>query len=118
MNLVIVSHAQGRIPVTVLQLQDRINLGNTAELEQAAREAITAGACDMLIDLSKVPSLTSAGIRALLVIHKMLAVAGMDKARHLKLVSPTPYVSEVLKVAGLMDYVEVFAGLDEAVASF
>jgi len=118
MNLVTVSQARGRITITVLQLQDRVNLGNTSELEQAAREAITAGARDMLIDLSKAPSLTSAGIRAILVIHKMLAAAGMDKARHLKLVSPTPYVKDVLQVAGLLDYIEVFANLDEAVASF
>jgi anti-anti-sigma factor len=118
MNLVIVTQAQGRIPVTVLQPQDRVNLGNTAELEQAAREAYHAGARDMLIDLSKAPSLTSAGIRAILVIHKMLAVAGTDQTRHLKLVCPKPFVREVLKVAGLLDYIEVFSSLDEAVASF
>ena len=118
MNLVMISQAQGRIPVTVLQLQDRVNLGNTAELEQAAREAFEAGARDMLIDLSKAPSLTSAGIRAILVIHKMLSGGGMDKARHLKLVSPTSYVRDVLQVAGLLDHIEVFASLDEALASF
>jgi anti-anti-sigma factor len=118
MNLVKVSQAQGRIPVTVLLLQDRVNLGNISELEQAAREAFTAGARDMLIDLSKVPSLTSAGIRAILVIYKMLAAAGKDHGRHLKLVSPTPYVRDVLQVAGLLDYIEVFTSLDDAVASF
>lgn len=118
MKLVIVSHMQGRIPVTVLQLQDRINLGNTSELEQAARAEIAAGTRDMAIDLSKVPSLTSAGIRSLMVIHKMLASAGQIQARHLKLVSPTPYVRDVLKVAGLLDYIEVFTSLNEAVNSF
>jgi anti-anti-sigma factor len=118
MSLVIVSQAKGRIPVTVLQLQDRVNLGNTAELEQAAREAFNAGARDMLIDLTKAPSLTSAGIRAILVIHKMLGAVGTNQASHLKLVSPTPYVQEILKVAGLIDYIKVFSGLDEAVASF
>jgi anti-anti-sigma factor len=118
MNLVVVSHMQGRIPVTVLQLQDRINLGNTSELEQAARAEITAGTRDMLIDMSKVPSLTSAGIRAILVIHKMLASAGPNQGKHLKLVSPTPYVQDVLKIAGLLDYIEVFTSLDEAVTSF
>jgi anti-anti-sigma factor len=118
MNLVIVSHMQWRIPITVIQLQDRINLGNSSEMEQAASAEIAAGARDMLIDLSKVPSLTSAGIRVLLVIHKMLSSAGQNQARHLKLVSPTPYVRDVLKVAGLLDYIEVFTNLDEAVNSF
>jgi anti-anti-sigma factor len=118
MNLVITSQARGRIPVTVLQLQDRANLGNSSELTQAAREAFAAGGRNMVIDLSKAPSLTSAGIRVIMTIHKMLTSAGMDKAKHLKLVSPTPYVREVLDIAGLLDYIEVFASLDEAVASF
>ncbi len=118
MNLVTVSQVKGRCPITVLLLQDRLNLGNISELEQAARDAIAAGACDMLIDLSKAPSLTSAGIRAILVIHKMMTSAGKDPAGHLKLVSPTPYVREVLRIAGLLDKFEVFSTLDEAIASF
>jgi anti-anti-sigma factor len=118
MNLVVVSQAQGRIPVTVLQLQDRVNLGNTAELEQAARQAFDAGGRDILIDLSKAPSLTSAGIRVIMRIHKMLAIPDKDKARHLKLVCPTPYVRDVLDIAGLLDYIEVFANLDVGLASF
>jgi anti-anti-sigma factor len=118
MNLVIVSQVQGRVPVTVLELQDRVNLGNTKELEQAARVAFAAGAREMVLDLSKAPSLTSAGIRVVMIIHKMLSGAGTDKGRHLKMVSPTPYVREVLDISGVLDYVEVFTSLDEAVRSF
>jgi len=118
MNLVKISQARGRVPITVLELQDRVNLGNVAELEQAAREAFAAGGRDMVIDLSKAPSLTSAGIRAIVVIHKMLAKAGLDKTGHLKLVSPTSYVRDVLDIAGLLDYLEIFPSLDAALASF
>jgi anti-anti-sigma factor len=117
MKLVTVSQAQGRLPVTVLELQDRVNMGNTAELEQAAKEAHAAGGRNMVIDLSKAPSLTSAGIRTILVIYKMLTEPN-DKTRHLKVVCPTPYVREVLKIAGLLDYIEVYDSLDEAVAAF
>jgi anti-sigma B factor antagonist len=118
MNFVKVSQAQGRVPVTVLELQGRVNLGNAAELEQTATDAVTAGVHDIVIDLSKAPSLTSSGIRAVMVIHKMLSNAGIDKTRHLKLVSPTPYVQKILDIAGLLDFLEVFTSLDEAVASF
>jgi anti-anti-sigma factor len=118
MNLVKVSHAQGRVPITVLHLQNRINLGNIDELEKTAREVFTGGGRDMIIDLSKAPSITSAGIRSILVIHKMLSGAGKEQINHLKLVSPTPPVQEVLKVTGLLDYLQVFASLDEAVRSF
>ena len=118
MNLVVVSQAQGRVPVTILELQNRVNLGNTKELEQAASQAYRNGARDMLIDLSKVPSITSAGIRSILVIHKLLSNSGLDKVRHLKLVCPTPHVRRVLDIAGLLDSIEVFASLEEAVKSF
>jgi anti-anti-sigma factor len=118
MNLVKVSQAQGRVPITVLQLQDRINLGNLSELERAANEAFAAGARDMVMDMSKAPSITSAGIRMIVVIHNMLSNSGKDKTKHLKLVSPTDHVREVLDIAGLLDYIEIFPSLDAAVASF
>ena len=117
MKLVRVSQAQGRVPVTVFQLQDRLNMGNTAELEQAAKEAYAAGGRNLVIDLSKAPSLTSAGIRTIMIIYKMLSEP-KEKAKHLKLVSPTPYVREVLDISGLLDYIEVYDNLDEAVASY
>lgn len=118
MSLVIVSQAQGRIPVTVFELQDRVNLGNTAELEQAAREAYASGTRDLVIDISKVDSFTSAGIRALLVIYKLLAGNEGRQSKHVKLVSPTSYVREVLRVAGVADSIEIYDSLEEAVASF
>jgi anti-anti-sigma factor len=117
MTSVKVSQAQGRVPVTILQLQDRLNLGNTAELEQAANEVYAAGARNIILDLSKAPSLTSAGIRTIIGIHRMLAEDN-TKARHLKLVSPTPYVREVLEIAGLLKSLDCYDSLDEAVASF
>ena len=118
MKLVKVSQAEGRIPVTVFELQDRVNLGNTAELEQAARDAYANGTRDLVIDISKVDSFTSAGIRALLVIYKLLAGDEGRQSKHVKLVSPTRYVREVLEVSGVADSIEIYDTLEEAVASF
>jgi anti-anti-sigma factor len=117
MNLVTVFQAQGHVPVTVLQLQDRVNMGNSAELEQAGREAYAAGARNMVLDLTKVPSLTSAGIRSLIIIYKMLSDP-KDKTGHLKLVNPTTYVRGVLDIAGMLEYLEIYESVAEAVASF
>jgi len=118
MSLVTVSQTEGRIPVTVFELQDRVNLGNTAELEQAARDAYASGTRDLIIDISKVDSFTSAGIRALLVIYKLLAGDEGRQSKHVKLVSPTSYVREVLNVSGVADSIEIYDSLQEAVASF
>jgi hypothetical protein len=39
-------------------------------------------------------------------------------SKHVKLVSPTKYVREVLEVSGVADSIEIHDTLDEAVASF
>lgn len=118
MSLVKVSQAEGRIPVTVFELQDRVNLGNTAELEQAAKDAYANGTRDLVLDISKVDSFTSAGIRALMVLYKLFAGDEGKESKHVKLVSPTPYVREVLEIAGITESIEIYNTLDEAIASF
>lgn len=116
MALVETSQAQGRVPVTVFQLQDRVNLGNYAELEQTAKDAYDNGTRDLVIDLSKTPSLTSIGVRALVVIHRMLSMN--TETKHLKLAGPMPYIREMLQISGVTEYIEIYDTVDEAVASF
>ncbi|MBN1305142.1 MAG: STAS domain-containing protein [Anaerolineales bacterium] len=118
MSLVKVSQARGRVPVTIFHLQGRVNLGNTSELERAAKDAYAIGMRDLVIDLSEAPSLTSAGIRAVMIVHKLLSGENAKSSRHLKLVSPTEYVRNVLEIAGLLDYLEVYKTLEEAISSF
>jgi len=115
MVLVEVSQAQGRVPVTVFQLQDRVNLGNYAQLEEAAKAAYNNGTRDIVIDLSKTVSLTSIGIRALIVIHKMLSE---DRGKHLKLAGPLPEIREMLDVSGITQYIEIHDSVEDAIASF
>jgi anti-anti-sigma factor len=115
MSVVETSQAQGRVPVTVFHLQDRINLGNAAEMEKAAKEAFENGARDMVIDLTKTPSITSAGIRSLVTIYKMFSV---DGAKHVKLAGASEQIREVLTIAGITQSIEMFDTVDEAVASF
>ena len=116
MALVKISQKEGRVPVTVFHLQDRVNLGNYAELEQTAKDAYENGMRNLVIDLSETPSLTSIGVRALVVIHKMLSSA--EGAKHLKLASPIPYIREMLDVSGVTQYIEIYDRVDDAVATF
>ena len=118
MNLVKVSQAEGRVPMTVFELQDRVNLGNTAELEQAGKDAYANGTRNLVLDISKVDSFTSAGIRALMVIYKLMANDEGKESKHVKLVSPTSYVREVLEVSGITNSIEIYDSLDKAIASF
>ena len=116
MALVQMSQAQGRVPVTVFQLQDRVNLGNYQELEQAAKDAYDNGMRDLVIDLSQTPSLTSIGIRALVVIHKILMKGSSGK--HLKLSGATQPIREMFEIAGITTFIDIYDTVDEAVASF
>lgn len=115
MSIVQISQTQGRIPVTVFRLQDRINLGNFTELEEAAKEAYDNGTRDLVMDLSQTVSLTSIGIRAIVIIHKMLST---DGGKHLKIANPMPYIREMLDISGVTQYIEIYDTVDEAVASF
>ena len=126
-----VSQEQGRVPVTVFHIQGRVNMGNAQELEQAARTAHANGMRDLLLDLSEVVSMTSAGLRAIHILYKLLddksadspeRVAGspgaISKSLHLKLLSPPPAIRRVVSIAGFDQFIEIHDTLQEALASF
>ena len=115
MGVVQISQAQGRIPVTVFRLQDRINLGNFAELEETAKDSYNNGMRDLVLDLSQTVSLTSIGIRAIVIIHKMLS---NDGTNHMKIANPMSYIREMLDISGVTQYIEIYNTVDEAVAAF
>ncbi len=58
-----VSQDEGRVPVTVFRLQG--DLAGEEPLQSQAQEAYEAGTRYLLLDLSKVPYITSAGLRAI-----------------------------------------------------
>lgn len=133
MNIIRTSQVHGRQPVTIIHVLDRINLGNVEQFEQAAREAYLQGNRNLLIDLTKVPSITSAGLRAILVIYQLLgsessnhAAAGTEagalgrpvKSVYLKILNASPEVRKVLRIAGFEDYLEIYDSQDEAIASY
>ena len=128
---------QGRLPVTVFELVGKMDGSNYMQLVEAARNAYLSGMRDLLIDLSQLTYISSAGIVA---IHKTallfrgLPVAeeesgwaafhAMDLDRsggvqaHVKLLSPQPDVANILEISGFKSLFEIHTGLDEAVASF
>lgn len=115
MAVVQISQAQGRVPVTIFQLKDRVNLGNFTEVEEAAQEVYNNGTRDLVIDLSQTVSLTSIGIRAIVIVHKMFS---KDGGKHMKISNPVAYIREMLDISGVTQYIEVYDTVDEAVASF
>ncbi len=129
----VVSHEQGRVPVTVFRVKGDIDMTTSEELLEQARQVFEAGTTNLLIDLAEVLYMSSAGIRALNSIFNRLRTdspaesdeamrkglaAGTFKSPHLKLLNPSSAVRQVLSMTGIDMFLEIHRNLKDAVASF
>jgi anti-anti-sigma regulatory factor len=119
----------GRVPVTVLMLNGLLNMGTTEQLENQAQEAYSAGARYLLIDLTRVTSLTSAGLRSILMISRLYGHSTPDhkqdqakdsihKSAHVKLFNPNPQIEQVLTISGFDVILDIHKDLKSAIDSF
>ncbi len=134
---IVVSQQEGRIPITVLGLSERLDGSNYTQLIARAQEEYIAGARDFLLDLSEVTYMSSAGLIALHVIAMLTLYgvvpeeeSGWESFRalgrdvkggyqpHLKLLSPQPKVEKVLNMSGMDQYLQIFTDLQAAVDAF
>jgi anti-anti-sigma factor len=119
-----VAHEQGRVPVTVFYVQGQINMGSTPQLEKMARAEYDNGMRDLLIDFSETTSLTSAGLRTLAVLYRLLEDSSTDasgsrrKSAHLKLLNLPTDLRRVIQISGFDNFIEICEDLPTAVASF
>ncbi len=128
-----IASEQGRVPVTVFHVNGSVDASSYEQLQSRADQSIQGGATNLLLDLSRVPYMSSAGLRAINHIynlfHKEAAGAeeeavhqglrtGKFKSPHLKLLRPTPRVLQVLQMTGFDMFLEIHHDLKEAVASF
>jgi anti-anti-sigma regulatory factor len=128
---------QGRVLVTVLHLVGKLDGSNYMQLIDEATRAYHNGVQDLLIDLSRLTYMSSAGLAA---IHKIAlmfrgepiledetgwaAFRAIERDRgsvvqsHVKLLSPLPEVENILDVSGFNSLFEIYTDLEEAVASY
>lgn len=118
---IMVGKEQGNVPVTVLRVEGDIDAATHNILEEKGSEVIAAGASNILLDLSGVHYMGSAGFRAIHAITNMLdnsESVGIAKSKHLKLYNPSDEVSRVIKTLGFDSFLEIHRDRDEAVNSF
>jgi anti-anti-sigma factor len=128
-----VSSEQGRVPVTVFRIKGDIDVASYEQLQTAARQAFEAGTRNLLLDLTEVAYISSAGFRALHHIFTLLRTDSPDesdeamskglrngtfKSPHLKLLNPSPVCLQALTTAGFDMFLEIYHDLEVAVASF
>ena len=123
------SQIQGDVPVTILHLSGHLHGNTESELLDRARQAQEDGSKYLLLDLSEVQVLTSAGLRAIHNIFNMFtpqtdrAVIKQHgdepyKSPYFKLVCPNPDVYYVLNIAGFLQNILIYNNMEEATNSF
>jgi anti-anti-sigma factor len=128
-----VSSEQGRVPVTVFHIVGDVDTHTYLELEARAAQAHAEGARDIVLDLADVGYVSSAGIRAISSIYRLLRTsapaesdeaarqgisAGTFKSPHLKLANANSRVSSALKTAGVDMFLELHSSRKLAVTSY
>ncbi len=101
--------------VQVMQLRGPLRLGDAVDgFRQAIDEAVTAGDVCFVINLGEVPAVDSSGIGAL--VKAMASVKQRGGA--LKLVNPSKFAVQTLRLVGVLNLFELFENEDTAAASF
>ena len=127
-----ISIEQAKEPIAVMHINGNLDASNFVEVVTKAQEIYKNPARNLIIDLSEVPYISSAGLVA---IHKIaLLYSGVAQEveentrpdfthsstarKHVKLLSPQPAVDQILDTAGMKLFFKVFNDLDSALKSF
>jgi anti-anti-sigma factor len=99
--------------VVVARIVGEVDMSNSEELTGALTAATPADAVGMVLDLSRVDYLDSAGIRLLYRLAEVLQA----RRQELTVVIPSAsIITDVLRLAGVSDYVGAVETVDEALA--
>lgn len=109
------------VPVTIMRIQGDLDASTYKSLQDQAAEVIEGGANNILLDMSDVEYMGSAGFRAIHAIANMLnkeQKEGMYKSEHVKLLKPHGEVARVIKTLGFDSFLEIHNDRATAIASF
>ncbi|MGE5463412.1 MAG: STAS domain-containing protein [Syntrophothermus sp.] len=123
------SRIEGETPVTVLNLKGHLHGDTEGLLMEKVRQLHREGSRYLLLDLSGVEVLTSAGLRAIHNIFNLFTPRGdialinahgnePYKSPYFKMVCPNPNIYYVLNIAGFLQNIPIFNAVDEALTSF
>lgn len=132
-----ISKNRGNVPVTVLGIDGNLDGSNYAGLIAKADELLEEGSHNLLLDLTKLRYLSSAGISALHRVsllytgkkkeemqegwaefHAMQRDQGNGFQQHVKLLNPNSEVKRALEMTGFSAYFEIYTDIHAALTSF
>ncbi len=101
--------------VKLIKLRGRLNLGEAVDgMRQTFDDLMAAGDSQFVVDLAEVTMIDSSGIGLLV---RCLTVA-KQTGGSVKLLNPSKFAIQTLRMTGLLKLFEVFADAEQAVASF
>jgi anti-anti-sigma factor len=110
---------QADVPVTVFHLRGWLDAQSEEQLLAAARTSYDEGARYLLIDMSELDTLTSAGMRALQKVYQIFTPKEDHfRIAHLKLCNAPPQIYNVLGITGFLHNIPMYESLDAALQSF
>jgi anti-anti-sigma regulatory factor len=130
-----ISIHQANEPVAVMNIKGNVDASNYVEIVNRAQEIYNNPVRNLILDLSEVPFISSAGLVA---IHKIALIYSGGKQeveqagkethpdfthhanarKRVKLFNPQPDVDRTLETTGLKLFFKVFDNLDSALKSF
>jgi len=132
-----ISQEQGRVTVSVIHLSGHLDGQTYQDLIAEAHNVVDAGVKNILLDLSDLTYISSAGLVSLHTIALMTrgeelpdpeqgwsTLKSMDRTRdgglqkNLKLLNPRPEITSVLDMVGFSAFFEVFTNKQTAINSF
>ena len=130
---ILAEYIPGKDNLVILRLKGELDSNSVAEFDNELSVIMEDEPSHILIDLSDLEFMSSAGVRALNTLYYQLhptgsaeekkAIsqgirAGTYEAPHLKLLDPTERVIHVLRMSGLDMYLGVYNDEGEAIAAF
>ena len=129
-----VSYEQARVPVTVFHVDGNLTGNTYQQFEDTVRDAIKGGAHYLLLDLTDVGYISSAGLRSLHYLLSLLprppapaqdtehkevgAARPIQKSPYLKLVNPSLRALQPLQLVGFDQFFEIYDDYQQAIDSF
>jgi len=110
---------QANVPVTVFHVRGWLDAQSEDQLLEAARTSYDEGARYLLIDMSELDTLTSAGMRAIQKVYQIFTPKEDHfKVAHLKLCNAPPQIYNVLGITGFLHNIPMYESMDAALQSF
>lgn len=111
--------SQAGVVVTIFRIGGWLDAQSEGQLLEQARVAYDGGARRLLIDMSDLDTLTSAGMRAIQKVYQMYTPKEEQfKVARLKLCNAPPQIYNVLGITGFLQNIPMYESLETALDSF